>query len=128
MGEPEKELDKVLDENEKRQETNSGSEEYEEEDDDDEWEYEDEEDEAEAGVEITELEKEEDLGIKQECSDDATSPIVVENHDEIVNAPEELTDKHAMGEDISHTNTSVTTNTESGQDESNDIIKYKTEE
>merc|ERR1712018_714018 len=63
-----------------------------------------------------------------ECSDDATSPIVVENHDEIVNAPEELTDKHAIGEDISHTDTSVTTNTDSGQDESNDIIKYKTEE
>merc|ERR1712038_125658 len=127
--------DKVLDENVKQQEVNSGSEEYEEEDDD-EWEYEYEEEESdeveeddvEAGVEITELGKDDDLGIEQEESEDATSPIIVENQEEILNAPEEASENHAVEEDNLSTKMPNTTNADSDLVESNDIINYKTEE
>merc|ERR1712038_1645383 len=112
--------DKVLDENVKQQEVNSGSEEYEEEDDD-EWEYEDEEEESEeveeddveAGVEITELEKDDDLGIEQEESEHATSPIIVENQEENLNAPEEATENHVVEEDNLSTKMPNTTNADS---------------
>merc|ERR1711962_1304463 len=100
------------------------------------WEYEDEEEESEeveeddveAGVEITELEKDDDLGIGQEESEDATSPIIVENQEEILNATEEATENHAVEEDNLSTKMANTTNADCDQVESNDIINYKTEE